>query len=390
MTEPASPSIAFVGWNPFQFLHFASLAAACPNATLVVEERKFAGKNVVIDSLAPTSAQVMRCNRDQMRNLDGRFDVIICQTPFTGIEEIQQTKIAMLQYGYAKEAHNFGAWRSFADLCLTFGDYATRKISPFSPCHATGNPRYENWDNPSFHDTARAKYLHAMDPDKKTILYAPTSAPLSSYDQFSTAIQALADEYNVILKLHHSTLLEGGHTNHSGESKFSKICDVRDDLIDLLAISDLVISDFSGAIFDAVYCRIPLILLDPVGNEFSMSPKSDMHSIERVRRAELGVVVSCQSELAEAVRKALKSQSTNAALDVLRDDLFRDSKDAVPRAKSAIHALAAGGYAPNQSQSYIRNEMRALYRCRKELASARTFAGFARTTADRIQSWLQG
>lgn len=389
MTATAPPRIAFVGWNSFQFLHFTSVAAAFPGATLVVEERQYAGKDVRPDTFSSTSAHILRCDHKQMRRLDGQFDVIVCQTPFTGIEEIQHTKIAMLQYGYAKEAHNFGAWRSFADLCLTFGDYAARKISPFSPCFNTGNPRYKDWGNSSFHVDARNKYHHLIDPDKKTVLYAPTSFPLSSYEEFSSAIQALSDEFNVILKLHHITLLGGSTINNSVNLKFNKVCSTQDDLIDLLAISDVVISDFSGAIFDAVYCRIPVILLDSAKSENMISSKSDIHSIERTRRSEIGEVVDCQSKLAGVIRRILQDASAYSPPANLRDDLFIDAKDAVSRAKYALHKLASGGFSQNQSQQYVRHEMRALYRCRADIANAFTVAGFTKITAARIQKWFQ-
>ncbi len=390
MTEQAPPSIAFVGWNSFQFLHFASVAAAFPDATLVVEERKYAGLDVSPDTFSSDSARILRCDREQMRRLDGQFDIIVCQTPFSGIEEIQHTKIAMLQYGYAKEAHNYGAWRSFADLCLTFGDYATRKISPFSSCAVTGNPRYKDWGDPSFRDHARSKYHHLMDPDKRTILYAPTSAPLSSYGEFSAAVHALSDEFNVILKPHHTTLLAESDATASVLPVFSKICGTRDDIIDLLAISDVVISDFSGAIFDAVYCRIPLILLDSASSENMGSSKSDLYSIERVRRAEIGEVVNCPSKLAGAIRRTLQDPPASACPAELRDDLFIDAKDAVARAKNALCKLAGGGFSQNQNQQYVRKEMRALYRSRAELAAARTMGGAAKIMAHRIQKWIQG
>ena len=32
--------VAFVGWNPFQFLHIKALALAIPNAVFILEKRK--------------------------------------------------------------------------------------------------------------------------------------------------------------------------------------------------------------------------------------------------------------------------------------------------------------------------------------------------------------
>ena len=34
------PTVGFVGWNPFQFLHVKELAKAIPGAVFIIEKRK--------------------------------------------------------------------------------------------------------------------------------------------------------------------------------------------------------------------------------------------------------------------------------------------------------------------------------------------------------------
>ena len=46
----------------------------------------------------------------------------------------------MVQYGYAKEPYNFGAWRENADLLLAYGEYAREKFSKSARSISIGIP----------------------------------------------------------------------------------------------------------------------------------------------------------------------------------------------------------------------------------------------------------
>lgn len=381
MDASPDPSIGFIGWNPFQFLHFSRIAAEFPGATLLLEKRRRAGSSYDLDHLPCAAASIVRLGRKGMRQLDGKYDILVCQTVFAGIEEIRESKIAMLQYGYAKEAHNYGPWRAFGDVCLTFGPYASRKIEPFCPCVATGNPRYEDWGDPAF--TQRARELHArgLDPRRKTVLYAPTWGALSSFETFAEAIASLSEEFNVILKIHHITQRDRGGAMARLRKKFPRLAGADDDIVELLAVSDVMISDYSGAIFDAVYCRKPLVLLETPGAQNDRESRSDPHSLERSRRHELGQVARTTADLASAVRHALASGPVN---DALREDLFVDSEGAARRAAAALRDLAAGRFRQTQHQQYIRQELRSHHRCKHELKASRFFPGALRDIMRRV------
>jgi hypothetical protein len=357
-----TPRVAFVGWNPFQFLQFSSIIARFPEATLVVEKRRQTGEMSGLGALSPAS-HVLRCDRRAMEKLDGKFDVLVCQTPFHGIERIRESRLAMLQYGYAKEAHNFGAWRSFADVCMTFGPYASRKMEPFCPAVAIGNPRFERWGDPAFHDRPQEKYSGRLDPTKKTLLYAPTWGELSSTNGFAEAILGLSGDYNVIFKIHHNTQHFDARSLDSLRQRFGVIHGADDDIVELLAVSDVLLSDFSGAIFDAIYARRPVVLLGGC----APASTSDPFSIEQARREELGEIVLSPADLPAAIARTLEGTNPQAAaLSILRDDLFLDAIGTTDRATEVIHQLAAGSYGPSQTQSYIRQEMAELFRCRSQ------------------------
>ncbi|HBD1449606.1 TPA: CDP-glycerol--glycerophosphate glycerophosphotransferase, partial [Escherichia coli] len=139
-------------------------------------------KDFSCNLLHNTDVPVIVWDRSKMAELDGLFDIIICQTIFFRMETFVKTKIVMIQYGYAKEPHNYGAWRSLGDLCLTYGDYARKKISHFCPSVSIGNPRYDKW-----HKVINNKDVQVPENNNvtlKKILYVPTWGDLSSIDYY--------------------------------------------------------------------------------------------------------------------------------------------------------------------------------------------------------------
>lgn len=374
MARPSDPSVAFVGWNPFQFLHFAPIAARFPDSALVVEKRRPGWDLALLRERFPTS-RVMSLGPREMEDLDGRFDVLVCQTLFHGIGRIHRSRIAMLQYGYAKEAHNFGAWRSFADVCMTFGPYASRKLEPFCHTAATGNPRFECWNDGSFHARARSRFAGRLDPAKKTLLYAPTWGSLSSITRFATAIRDLSADHNVILKVHHNTQGFDGATLNDLRGKFGIIHGADEDIVELLAVSDALVSDFSGAIFDAIHARVPVLLLGAATPEST----SDRFSLEQARRDELGEQVAHPKDLPAAVARVLERPMSPAAESTgLREDLFCDASGAAARAEEVIRRLATGEFEPSQSRLYIRREMAELQEFRERSRRIRRLFGALR------------
>ncbi|MCW7538933.1 CDP-glycerol glycerophosphotransferase family protein [Aquabacterium sp. A7-Y] len=364
MPDTAVPTIGFIGWNPFQLVHVRKLVAALPGACFVLERRKDYIDEFNGDLLTDPQVPVLVWNSTRLAQLDGVFDVLVCQTPFPKIESFRRTRIAMLQYGYAKEAHNYGPWRAFADLTLAYGPYAADKISHFSPAVPVGNPRFDDWHLADFHSRANERLGGCLDPSRKTVLYAPTWGDLSSVDRNLAAVYALADEYNVLVKMHHNTeLLEparkramaAGRVQHFGAN---------DDLLELLALADVVVSDYSGAIFDAVFCQKPVVLLD--GEiDASLGHKVDLHSLEYARRDEIGMRVSDPSGLRAAVAQATGGAAAivRQAQD-LRAQLFTAEPGATQRAANALLALASGQPAPGQMHSYMRKCMVELHQLR--------------------------
>lgn len=359
--------IAFIGWNPFQFIHIKLLASKLPGSVFILEKRRGHLDDFTEEILTNQEVPVVVWESGKIKELDGVFDVIICQTMFLHLPLFEKTKIVMLQYGYAKEPHNYGTWRALADLCLVYGSYTEKKISTYSPSKAVGNPRLQLWHDKSFHISAINKYKDILEDNILTILYMPTWGELSSIDQYINSVLSLSQNYNVLIKLHHNTDLLEKNRLEKIETSRIHFFGANDDALELLSMSDIVISDYSGAIFDAIYCRKPVLLLDKEEQEILEEDKIDTYSLEFNRRDDLGYRVDKPSDLIEGI-EYIKTNYDNIISDkeVVKSELYEFSENSVEKCIEAIYSLISGGIVRTQMQSYIHDSVKELYQLKRQ------------------------
>ncbi|HDT2291296.1 TPA: CDP-glycerol glycerophosphotransferase family protein, partial [Escherichia coli] len=184
----------------------------------------------------------------------------------------------------------------------------------------------------------------------KRILYVPTWGDLSSIDYYLDEVIALSRNYTVMLKLHHNTdFLEGERKKKINHR--IHCYGANDDVLELINESDIVISDYSGAIFDAVYFKKPIILLNNKNHYDNDSLKIDKFSIEYALRPHLGYEVNNPEELFCAVQHVLNNKGYFSKIhSSLRNELFLDNGNAIELAIKAIRELHSGSYELNQQQ----------------------------------------
>ncbi|MGP5302223.1 CDP-glycerol glycerophosphotransferase family protein [Psychrobacter celer] len=359
--------IAFIGWNPFQFIHIKLLASKIPGSVFILEKRRDHLNDFTKEILTNQEVPVVVWETGKIKELDGVFDVIVCQTMFLHLPLFEKTKIVMLQYGYAKEPHNYGTWRALADLCLVYGSYPEKKLSTYAPSKAVGNPRLQLWYDEDFHLIAKNKYIHSTDDGLLTVLYMPTWGELSSIDEYIGAVLGLSERYNVLVKLHHNTdLLEDGRLEKI-ETDRIHFFGANDDALELLSISDIVISDYSGAIFDAIHCEKPVVLLDKNENEILEEAKIDTHSLEFNRRDELGYRVARPSDLIDGIKYIEENYDYIVGeKKAIKSELYEYSENSVEKCIEAINSLISGDIVRNQMQSYIHDSVKELYQLKRQ------------------------
>jgi Putative glycosyl/glycerophosphate transferases involved in teichoic acid biosynthesis TagF/TagB/EpsJ/RodC len=367
--------VAFIGWNPFQLLHVKPILTQMCEACFIIQKKQKYILEFSPELLSSTDIPFIVCETKNLPKLDGVFDLIICQTLFAGCHAFKKTKLGMIQYGYAKEPHNYGPWRALADVTLTYGHYASSKIEYCCPAIAVGNPNYDVTFSDTWLPDLKNKYPMLFNSERKRILYAPTWGELSSIDTYLDSILNLSERYEIILKLHHNTdILEKKRKSSIKSNAHIHTYGANISLIDLLGVCDILISDYSGAIFDGIFLQKPIVLLNPVSKKNILGKKLDEDSIEYARRKELGVEVNNPSQLDSVIEKicAPPSQEFLRHKEALRNELFIATPGATDRAITVIKRVLDGEYNHTQSQKYIRALVASELTFRDSLRSAQS------------------
>ena len=289
-------SVAFLVTSPYQLFHYKWIARHLTDVTAVIELRDTdfgLTDDIVAEHLPEAGIEFIANNR--LTELDGKFDAIVCQTPILPLEFLSKSYIVAQQYSLAKEAYQYGAWRAHAHLNLMYGNYSVAKVAGFCNAVAVGNPLLD----PYFSQPAPSRRS-----GRQRILYMPTYGELSS---IKTVVPRLKNvDADVTLKLHHA------HDKDDLPSVPShvNVVTAEADPISLLRGADAVISDISGAAYDALYAGVPLILtgsVDPSSEDYSRlsEDERESHALQAVaawwnRDDELSAVLTSAKTLAHS------------------------------------------------------------------------------------------
>lgn len=362
MSRALSPTVGLLAWNVFQASFYHGLLALDPAYQLIINRRRRNRDEVQAMQRLVPAAQPRVVDSRALHALDGQYDVLVFQSPFPGIHRFEKTRLVSLQYGLAKEPHNYGAWRAFGDLALCMGPYSVDRIEPFCPAISVGNLSFETYteQKDALKDACLGR-LTPLVPGRKTVLYAPTWGDLSSLDLYAKAVAGLQDTCNLLVKLHHNTyLLEDGRL-HAVQRIWPTVRQAQScDLHALIDLADLVISDYSGAIFDALLHNKALVLLNtpkPLS-----SAKLDHNSIEWRHRSELGQVVQHPDELRSTVDRLLAASPVcNIPVSPWRERLFDAYSAPSRRAAEALESVARRGIELTPAHLSTRSALKARF-----------------------------
>jgi len=268
-------SIAFVIRYPFHFFLYQRIAHFLAGEVEFVLDTQEIARAPLRGRLSETfrsflerSAVPYRIYNRTTAPVDffNRYDVLVANTfsDTLALEANQRRKKVRLMYGYAKELWNFGVWSRHFDLTFTFGEYAERMLEPLSRCVSVGVPQFDAW----FADKRpRRRYdreiLPGIDTAKQTLLYLPTHGDLASLPHVAAELTEAAQYFNVIVKPHSLTLAwEPEFLAPYRDRPGVMLLDDFLDTAEVLRYADVVLSDNSGAIFDALLVDVPIVILD--------------------------------------------------------------------------------------------------------------------------------
>jgi hypothetical protein len=249
-------TVAFLITSPYQIYHYQWIACELPDvvAVLEVRDREYGLSADLVAAHLP-EAEIEWVTQERLSRLDGRFAAIVCQTPILPLTFLDRTPVVAQQYSLAKERYQYGVWRAHARLNLMYGDYPVHRVAGFCQAVAVGNPLLD----PYFREPAPQRLRFGAPGRRPRLLYLPTYGDLSSLPAVLPYLSEVDAELTV--KLHHAaeplaSLADSGRIRVVGPEA---------DPVSLLRSHDGVLSDISGAAYDALYAGLPVVLTPPAG-----------------------------------------------------------------------------------------------------------------------------
>lgn len=304
--ENQNAVIGFLCYNPLMFYVYQNIYKHLTNAEFIIGDAYDMNEYFTVSSSFPRLVEFF-AKQDVYWRIFNRWDKSSSAEKFFRKYDIlispwytcaiaapfnKSKKLVRAMYGHAKDPWNYGLWSAYFDLILTYGQYSHEKLKLFETSVVVGNPKFDDWFSGSVKkEISRTNFARGK---KKTILYMPTYGKLSSLALLYPALKKVAEEYYIIIKFHHNTSThEHEFVARYADIQGIRLCDDRDDSLPLLAETDLVISDNSGAIFDAVIMDKPMVLIDFLDDETVNASSSNLYYREGGRSA--GVVTDRDS-----------------------------------------------------------------------------------------------
>lgn len=228
-----------------------------------------------------------------------------------------------LTYGAGKELNMVRVSRGIFDCILSYGERDHALASYYTKSVIVGNPRFDPWFRGEITRADVADIANRLDPAKKTLLYLPTHSDLSSVDALADELQKLTSEWNVIAKMHYFTPREESARVARMRASGAIVCGDDVDLVRLLSVPDVVLSDNSSAIFDAILADKPVLATDFLDVDYL----DETHKNPRTYRRGAQPALTYSGSIEQTIKKEKRvptiasPESLRAGLEeALRDD----------------------------------------------------------------------
>ncbi len=186
------------------------------------------------------------------------------------IPQTEHIKKVGMTYGIAKELTLLRPTRSIYDVILAYGERDKKLFELMTKSIAIGNPRADAFYLGEKHVTPDIAAINTfIAGGKPSVLYVPTHGDLSSLSTMRETIASLAPRYNIIVKPHYYTLREDAAlVGKYRDIPEVLVVDDTVDTFDAIAAVDVVLSDNSSVIFDAMQAGKDIIVSDFLSPHF--------------------------------------------------------------------------------------------------------------------------
>ena len=268
--------IAFIVYYPYQWFIYKNIYKALPQEKRMVvvdlgaqpELQNLGVKSSITKLLDKEGVAYSIIEKSDYRkpfffkSFFSNIEVIVScwEIGCVGVNDAKDIKKICTTYGIAKELTLLRPSRSIYDIILAYGDRDQNYFSLLTKSLAIGNPRLDNYYTNQIDINKKIKF---KDPSKKKILYVPTHGDIGSSEVMFETLKSLTAEYNIIFKPHYYSLREEVDIVNKYRSLNSiQVLDDSWDVIELMTEVDIIVSDNSSAIFDAMQVNKPIIVCD--------------------------------------------------------------------------------------------------------------------------------
>ena len=217
-------------------------------------------------------------------------------------------------------------WNKYYDGILCYGSYHEKKfkVRHAIPTSQMGYPRFDKYFKPGFERESLIRKFKC-DPSKQTIVWLTTWSNLSSIEKYIKEISSLTNTYNIVARPHPQI-----KTNNPESYKklfkvnFNYVDDSLDDNVQLFALADLMIFDYGGSMFGALYLNKNFAFLD-MKIESKNSNRLGGLSSEDYLKSFFPERIATLENLKYICNYCLKNPPKNSVIKSLREEFFNTS-----------------------------------------------------------------
>ena len=283
---------------------------------------------------------IVNDKRFRMTDENEEFDIIIVGDTIRDAEKYGRAMLCFVNHGTGIKNILYRNLRRHAGtkyMIFVEGDYRVEKLEESgslgeSEVFRVGLPKLDPCFKDGYFNKAAILEKYGLDPDKKTVLFAPTYKPTCMYE-IKDHIFSETTDYNLIIKLHHYSWT-GKYAPHKQHRIFEKrvpkfnhsvLITVEDyNIIPLMFAADTLISEASSTVFDFLALKKYGIIYDLEHDRLKHSDGEHLLTTDNREFLQGAFVhIGRPEQLGEAVKAAMNpTAAMEETADGYRDYFF--------------------------------------------------------------------
>ncbi len=260
--------VTFYVAYPYYFPHFLPIAKVLATrghlVHFVLSDKQ---NSTLMKQIAEENGLDYSFSQERLKEIDTRY--IFFANPYDKAPTLNATTL-FLEHGIGTKSTGFYPIVEYIDTYFVEGSYKYERLSSLYPEHqdkleVVGFSKFDAIVNITDEERDRLVEKFQLNPDKKTILYAPTFFP-SSIEKMSDTFPDDFKECNILIKAHYLSYERKRYKNQRKKlaawNRYDNctVVGVQEyNLVPLFAVSDVLISDESSAMFEFAALNKPVI-----------------------------------------------------------------------------------------------------------------------------------